>query len=92
MLSLLNGVNGRASTLPYDSDHTAITLRFGFSNDGFNFTPCPPVRHRLNYKATKWKKFAKKIVALDDITIPEDRNLAIPEIDEYVQKNQYTHL
>ena len=85
-LSLLNGVNGRACTLPYDSDHTAITLRFGLSNDGFDFTPCPPLRHRLNYKATKWEKFAKTIVDLDDITIPEDRNLAIPEIDEYVHK------
>lgn len=85
-LSLLNGVNGRASTLPYDSDHTAITSRFGLGNDGFNFATCAPARHRLNYKATKWKKFAKKIAALDNITIPEDRNLTIPEIDEYVQK------
>ncbi|XP_015435693.1 PREDICTED: uncharacterized protein LOC107191219 [Dufourea novaeangliae] len=83
-LMLANSYNGKASTLPYDSDHSAISLEFEILNDYLSLQTISDDGHRFNFKATKWDKFAKFIAQSYISDIPFDRNLSIHEIDSHL--------
>lgn len=67
-LNLSCNDNHKASTLPYDSDHSTISLMFEINHDNI------PIRlttdHRFNYKSTKWEKFTKRLSELYHNNIP----------------------
>ncbi|XP_015437834.1 PREDICTED: uncharacterized protein LOC107192981 [Dufourea novaeangliae] len=81
-LKLSNSINGKANTLPYDSDHAAIAMSFELSiNNAPLWNPVPD-RYRFNFKATKWHKFTRRLGRDYNSNIPNDRNLSITEIDD----------
>ena len=84
-LAWLDDLNERAQTLPYDSDHAAISLTFEIQNEAFilNGPPCQGIKY--NYKATKWDKFKQKVIDLYVRDIPFDSNLSIAEIEDHLQ-------
>ncbi|XP_074112931.1 uncharacterized protein LOC141536352 [Cotesia typhae] len=41
--------------------------------------------HRFNFKATKWGKFQHKLQSYYNTIIPDDKNLTIKEIDEFIE-------
>ncbi|XP_076659851.1 uncharacterized protein LOC143363129 [Halictus rubicundus] len=78
-LHLTNSTTGKASTLPYDSDHLAVSMSFELPSN--IPTANYPETIKLNYKATKWKAFTKEIDRNYTNTIPTDCNLTITDID-----------
>ncbi|XP_076648087.1 uncharacterized protein LOC143356358 [Halictus rubicundus] len=78
-LELTNNTNGKASTLPYDSDHLAVSLRFELPSN--IPTTAHPEAIKLNYRATRWKNFTKYLDRSYTNSIPTDRNLSTTDID-----------
>ncbi|XP_015435706.1 PREDICTED: RNA-directed DNA polymerase from mobile element jockey-like [Dufourea novaeangliae] len=54
-LKLDNALNGKAQTLPYDSEHAAISVTFELSNDNTPLWNPVPEQYRFNFKATNWQ-------------------------------------
>ncbi|CAG5084925.1 Similar to RTase: Probable RNA-directed DNA polymerase from transposon BS (Drosophila melanogaster) [Cotesia congregata] len=86
-IDFTNLINGKLQTLPYDSDHLAITLTISVEE-------CAPgllnnlnsIPSQFNFKKANWNKFRKNILKnySEVISIPSDRNLSIDEIDKYI--------
>ncbi|XP_017892292.1 uncharacterized protein LOC108632312 [Ceratina calcarata] len=79
-LSLINGTNGKIPTLPYDSDHAAISMEFALPK-GDTFIRHDSFPLRYNFKATSWDKFAEDLNDSPSVYVPENRNLSIQEIE-----------
>ena len=81
----LNDLGNRAQTLPYDSDHEAISLTFELQNDAGIVVGRAEKGHRYNYKSTKWDKFKGRVAELHERNIPDDVNLSIADIDDHIR-------
>ena len=81
-LKLLNGVRGKAHTLPYDSDHLALSFTFELPDSGVPLAHGVVGSHHYDFRNTNWGDFTS--IAEKEFTwvIPDDRNLSIAEIDE----------
>ena len=80
-----DALNDRARTLPYDSDHAAISLTFESQDDSFilNGPSCQGIKY--NYRATNWEALTRKISELYIQDIPHYTNLSIDEINFQLQ-------
>ena len=83
-LEMQDTISGKINTLDYPSDHKALI-----------FTVClpthlntiePSLNYRFMFKKTKWKKFQKNLNNLHNTEIPNNKNLNIPEIDNYIDQ------
>lgn len=74
----------RAVTIPYDSDHAAISLTFEFPNDLVPMGAPNAGDHRFNFKATDWSLFTQKLADLYPGGITSTRNLSIAEIESFL--------
>lgn len=81
-LNISNCVNGKTRTLAYDSDHSAITFSIDLRIVNLKLKNLSEVPHKLNFKSTSWKKFAKKLDESRELNIQDTRNLSIEEVDE----------
>ncbi|KAI4480017.1 hypothetical protein M0802_014301 [Mischocyttarus mexicanus] len=78
---------GKLITLPYDSDHNAITLSISLDNSFIALNNSSPVAQKhFNYKNANWRKFINYLEkdSQAQTCIPHDRNLTIEEIDQYI--------
>lgn len=83
-LKLLNHVDDKLRTLPYDSDHAALSLVIQLDNDHITRINPNDTQLRLNYKSTNWKKFTGKLDNSFTTIIPDNQNLSINEINNYL--------
>ena len=81
-LKLLNGVGGKADTLPYDSDHLALSLTFELAGGGVPLIQAAMGSFRLDFRNANWDNFSNRIKREFRRHIPNDRNLSIAEIDD----------
>lgn len=84
-LHITDLVNEKLLTLPYESDHNAIT--FTLNTQSMETRLAMPItpNARFNYKKTNWKKFEEYLQEhRDDYQIPQNRNLTIEEIDNNI--------
>ncbi|CAG5088283.1 Similar to ORF1: Nucleic-acid-binding protein from transposon X-element (Drosophila melanogaster) [Cotesia congregata] len=80
-------INGKLITLPYDSDHWAISLTIFIEVESTDFTHNQDSnRKALNYKKANWNKFGRNLLDnyTDECSVPYDRNLSIEEIDNHI--------
>lgn len=77
-----NLINEKAPTLPYGSDHAAISIEFEFDNDNILYFNQNNEKQRFNYKATKWNKFYREVDKLYNSTIQDNCNFTIAEINK----------
>ena len=82
---MTNDIGGRAASLSYDSDHTALSLFFELPNDSVPVGNTDYNNHRYNFKTTNWDRFTKKLSNIYQTVVPTDRNLSMNEIDENLQ-------
>lgn len=83
-LTPLNYPPDKATTLPCDSDHSALSLILLINNP--NLPPWTEHATKLpaNYKATKWSKFTKTLDTNYQDQIPNIHNLTIQDIDAHL--------
>ena len=60
-LKLINDIGEKAASLPYDSDHTVLSLFFELPNDSVPVGNADYNNHRYNFKTTNWDRFTKKL-------------------------------
>lgn len=82
--------NGKLTTLPYDSDHNAITLTFSVDKAAHDFM-MDQDNSAINFKKANWRKFNKHLLKTyhDEIKIPSDRNLTVDEIDGFISQLEF---
>ncbi|KAH0557753.1 hypothetical protein KQX54_011353 [Cotesia glomerata] len=83
-LQITDLINNKLSTCVYDSDHLAFTFTVKLPNR-MEYIDRQQTLHRFNFKATKWDKFQHKLQSNYNTIIPDDKNLTIKEIDEYIE-------
>ncbi|XP_011882971.1 PREDICTED: uncharacterized protein LOC105570409 [Vollenhovia emeryi] len=82
-LDLQTNRAGSLNTLAIDSDHRAISFQVSFLSDELEFNS--EIKQNLNYNKADWDKF-QELLSLDKLVIPNNRNLSIKEIDEYIME------
>ncbi|KAK2577785.1 hypothetical protein KPH14_011604 [Odynerus spinipes] len=76
--------DGKLTTLPYDSDHNAISFSINM-NTIFQGTVILGIPTRYNYKKTNWEKFSENLLqSYKDHRLAHNRNLSINEIDNAI--------
>lgn len=85
-------MNGKLRTLPYDSDHNAITFSISLDRNNQELLITNQPRFSFNYKRTKWKAFSIHLDKLhNENSRPQaDRNLTIEEIDKHIGRLEST--
>ncbi|CAD6208825.1 GSCOCG00003632001-RA-CDS [Cotesia congregata] len=83
-LQITDLINNKLSTCEYDSDHLALTFTVKLPNR-MEYIDRQQTLHRFNFKATKWGKFQHKLQSNYNTIIPDDKNLTIKEIDEFIE-------
>lgn len=84
-IDILDTISNKVVTVPYDSDHNAISFSID-SNSIFGGLLEPPTAEpRYNFKLTNWEKFSEHLINSHDYEIPDNRNLSIDEINNYIQ-------
>ena len=79
-LKITNVNNNKIKTADFESDHKAILCTINLSSlkiDSSDYT----FTHRYMFKSTKWNKFSKHLSENTTISVPNNRNLTIEEID-----------
>lgn len=58
-LNHIDSVGGKSLTIPYDSDHAAISLAFEIGSISVSLRDLNAGGHHYNFKATRWDKFSQ---------------------------------
>lgn len=83
---IFHDITSDNNNIPYDSDHNAVKILISFNNEN-ELELRPRVKnYKNNLKNINWKKFRKTFKENLTTNIPNDRNLTIQEIHEYLQK------
>ncbi|KAK2577680.1 hypothetical protein KPH14_012829, partial [Odynerus spinipes] len=83
-IEIIDLQDGKLTTLPYDSDHNAISFSINV-NTIFQGTVIPDTPTRYNYKKTNWEKFSKNLLqSYKGQRLAHNRNLSIDEIDNAI--------
>ncbi|XP_053593741.1 uncharacterized protein LOC128667485 [Microplitis demolitor] len=85
-ITLRGLINGKLITLPYDSDHNAISFKIDCNNFLKGISSITPTPVRYNYKKANWTRFADHLENNITEHLPHDRNLTINEIDTNILK------
>lgn len=83
-LNLINSPERKTKTLPYDSDHSAISLEISLNDDEFQSQNPDEIQPRFIFKATNWKKFRRNLEETYQELPPDNRNLSVDEIDSAI--------
>lgn len=78
--------NYEVKTIPYDSDHNAITAIIKDVTDMDLVLNKSEPRNRHNFKGTDWQHFQKHLAQNYRVEVPAEQNLTESEIDSYIQQ------
>ena len=81
-LNLLNAIGGKAHTLPYDSDHLALSLTYELYGGCIPQVGAEAEIHRYDFRNASWGDFSRNVEKNFCGNIPSNRNLTIAMIDK----------
>ncbi|CAK9799903.1 RNA-directed DNA polymerase from mobile element jockey [Anthophora quadrimaculata] len=73
-------------SFPYDSDHRAVKIQISIPTMQTLEIDETVTQNRYNFKQADWIKFKNYLIETDGTMLPNNRNLTIDEIDEYIDK------
>lgn len=76
--------DNKLKTLPFDSDHKAITFTVALPNRQI-VPPATAQSPIYNFKATKWTKFQNHLNSTHNWQVPDETNLTQAELDKYLE-------
>lgn len=71
--------------VPYDSDHEAIKFNISLQTGDELELESDTVRNRYNFRKTDWRKFKEILEGIIMEEVPNNRNLTLLEIKDYLQ-------
>lgn len=72
-------------TVPYDSDHNAIKFSVSLDKESVFELEDRNSERKYNLRNMNWEKFRKTLTESINIKVPNNRNLTMNEITEYIQ-------